>query len=43
VFLTKKFKERNHVTLLKHFLNAVIKNIKIHKIADVIEISKCGT
>jgi len=40
VFLTKKFKERNHITFLKHFLNAMIRYIKIHNILDIIEISK---
>jgi len=40
VFLTKKFKEKNHVTLFKCFLNALIMNIKIHNILDIIEISK---
>jgi hypothetical protein len=41
VFLTKKFKERwPCITFLKHFLNAMIKNIKIQNIFDIIEISK---
>ncbi len=30
VFLTKKFKEKKNITLLKLFLNAMIKNIKMH-------------
>jgi hypothetical protein len=32
----QKFKEKNHVTLLKRFLNAMIKNIKIQNIFYII-------
>jgi hypothetical protein len=39
--LNQKFKERwPCVTFLKCFLNAMIKNIKIQNILDIIEISK---
>jgi hypothetical protein len=38
--MTKKFKEKIDVTLLKLFLNAMIKNIKIQNIFDIIKISK---
>jgi len=40
VFLTKKFKEKNKHSVLETFLNAMIRNIKIHNIVDIIEISK---
>jgi hypothetical protein len=41
VFLTKKIKEKNKRNIPKtFFLNAMIKNIKIHNILDIIEISK---
>jgi hypothetical protein len=41
VFLIKKFKEKKtNATFLKQFLNAMIRNIKIHNIIDIIEISK---
>jgi len=40
VFLTRKFKEKNKHYILKTFLNAMIKNIKIHNIIDINEISK---
>jgi hypothetical protein len=38
--MTKKFKEKTNVTFLKLFLNAMIRNIKIHNIFDIIEIQK---
>ncbi len=40
MFITKKFNEKNKVTFLKFFPNAMIKNIKIHNIFDIIAISK---
>ncbi len=41
VVLTKKFKERwPCVAFLKLFLKAMIKNVKIHNILDIIGISK---
>jgi hypothetical protein len=40
MFLTKKFKEKKKATFLNHFLNAMIRNVKIHNIIDIIEISK---
>jgi len=40
VFLTKKFKKRTNITSLKKIINAMIRNIKIHNILDIIEISK---
>jgi len=40
VFLTKKFKEKKNTTFLKLFFNAMVRNIKIHNILDIIEISK---
>ncbi len=41
MFLTKKIKEKNKRNIPKtFFLNAMIKNIKIHNILDIIEISK---
>ncbi len=33
----KKFKKKTNITFLKRFLNAMIKNIKIHNIIDIIE------
>jgi hypothetical protein len=36
----KNSKKRTYVTFLKHFLNAIIKNIKSQNIPDIIEISK---
>ncbi len=35
-----KKKKRTNIIFLKHFLNAMIRNIKIHNIFDIIEISK---
>ncbi len=32
--------KKTSITFLKHFLNAMIKNIKIHKFTNIIEISK---
>ncbi len=40
MFLTKNFKEKNHRDIPKTFLNAMIRNIKIHNVLDMIEISK---
>jgi hypothetical protein len=40
VFLTKKFKEKNKCYVFETFLNAMIRNIKIHNILDIIKISK---
>jgi hypothetical protein len=40
VFLTKQLKEKYQHTLLKLFLNAIIKNIKLNNIFDIIEVSK---
>jgi hypothetical protein len=40
VFLTIKFKEKTNTTFLKLFLNIMVRNIKIHNIFDIIEISK---
>jgi hypothetical protein len=40
VFLTKKFKEKNSVMVLKRFINAMIRNIKTHNIFDIIGFSK---
>jgi hypothetical protein len=40
VFLIKKFKEKNQHYTRQTFLNAMIKNIKIHKILHIIEILK---
>jgi hypothetical protein len=40
VLLTNKLKEKNNVTFLKLFLDAMIRNIKIHNIPNIIEISK---
>jgi hypothetical protein len=40
VFLTIKFKKKTNTTFLKLFLNAMIKNIKIHNIIDNIGFSK---
>jgi hypothetical protein len=40
VFLTKKFKEKNKCYILETFPNAMIKNVKIHNILDIIDISK---
>jgi hypothetical protein len=37
--MNKKFKEKTNVTFLKLFLNAMIRNIKIHNIIDIIKIS----
>jgi imidazoleglycerol phosphate dehydratase HisB len=33
----KKFKKQTNATFLKHFLNAMIKSIKIHNVIDIIE------
>jgi len=41
VFLTKKFKEKYQHYVLETFLNAMIKNIKIYNILDIIELLKC--
>jgi hypothetical protein len=38
--MTKKKKKGINIIFLKHFLNAMIRNIKIHNILDIIEISK---
>jgi hypothetical protein len=38
--MTKKFKEKTNIMFLKHFQNAMIRNIKIHNILDIIEILK---
>jgi hypothetical protein len=38
--LTKNFKQKTGVTFLKLFLNAMIRNIKIHNIFNMIKISK---
>jgi hypothetical protein len=38
--VTKKFKEKKSVMFLKLFQNAMIRNIKIHNILDIIDISK---
>ncbi len=38
--MNKKFKEKKNVTFLKLFLNAMIRNIKIHNNIDIIKISK---
>jgi hypothetical protein len=35
----KSSRKKTNITFLKHFLNAMIKNIKIHNILDIIEIS----
>ncbi len=41
MFLTKKIQTKEtNTTFLKHFLNAMIKNSKIHKILDIIETPK---
>jgi hypothetical protein len=40
LFLIKKFKESNMCTFLKHFLIAMIRNIQIHNILNIVEISK---
>lgn len=41
VFLTKQFKKKNIVyTFLKHFLNTMIKNMKIQNILDIIKTKK---
>jgi hypothetical protein len=32
--------KKTNITFLKHFFNAMIKNIKTHKFTDIIEISK---
>jgi hypothetical protein len=40
VFLTKKFKENKSLMFLKLFFNAMIRNIKIQNIIDIIEIAK---
>ncbi len=41
VFLTKTSSRKNtNDTFLKLFLNSMIKNIKLHNILDVIEVSK---
>jgi len=34
-------KKKFQITFLKLFLNAMIRNIKIHNILDIIEISNC--
>jgi type III secretion system FlhB-like substrate exporter len=36
----QKFNEKKGVMFLQLFLNAVIKNIRIHNIPDIVEISK---
>jgi len=38
--MTKNLRKETNVTFLELFLNAMIRNIKIHKIFDIIEISK---
>jgi hypothetical protein len=38
--MSKKFKEKTNIMFSKPFLNAMIRNIKIHNIFDIIEISK---
>jgi hypothetical protein len=38
--MTKKFKEKSDVMFMKLFLIAMIKNIKIENILDIIEIKK---
>jgi len=38
VFLTKKFKEGTNITFLEFYLNAMIRNIKIKNIFDIVEI-----
>jgi len=38
MFLTKKYKKKKGVMFLKLFLNAMIRNIKIHKFFYIIEI-----
>jgi hypothetical protein len=40
VFLTKKFKGKNKCYIPEFFKNAMIRNIKIHNILNIIEISK---
>ncbi len=40
VFMTKNSRKETNVTFLKRFFNAMIRNTKIHKILDIIEISK---
>ncbi len=40
MFLTKKYPKKTSATFLKRFKNVMIKNIKIHNIFDIIEISK---
>jgi hypothetical protein len=40
VILTKEFKEKTNFMFLKLFLNAMIKNIKIYNILDIIGFSK---
>jgi hypothetical protein len=40
VFRPKSSKEKTSIMFLKPFQNAVIRNIKIHNILDIIEISK---
>jgi hypothetical protein len=40
VFLTRKSKEKTNIIFLKLFINAMIKNIKIHNILDIIGFSK---
>ncbi len=40
MFLTKNFKEKKQHDILKTFLNAMVRNIKIHNIIDIIENSK---
>jgi hypothetical protein len=40
VFVPKSSRKKPNVTFLKLFLNAMIRNIKIHNIFDIIEILK---
>jgi len=40
MFLTKKFKEKTSVKFLKLFVNAMIMNMKIRNIVNIINISK---
>jgi hypothetical protein len=40
MFLTKKFKEKNQCYVFKKKINAMIRNIKIYNIFDIIEFSK---
>jgi len=40
VSMTTKFKEKNQRDIFETFLNAMIRNMKIHNILNIIEISK---